>query len=397
MTRRTDRGRRTRVLAICAVEEKFDGTGGAVATWVKEVYSRLPWSSAVACPQASREYAGAVRTNPSRSAAAAARGITWVRRAAVLAGRNPSPAAIVLSGHGRLWVRALRSDIRASEIVHLQNRPDYAPYVRAQGFGGVIVCHMHNDLAVRRPDSATIGMVDAWLFCSDFIRNKALREFALDPARCFTVHNGSVVTSAGVSSRLKKRRNILFVGRLEQQKGPHEALEIWAAAVRGGNPCDLTLVGPTGIGADSKDTAYAAELRRRAQALSRELAPSRARFAGALPHHEVLRQMREARALLLPCTGIEAFGMVLVEAMGQGTPVIASAIGGIPEIIDASCGRLLTPQALVAEGALGLSEILAMPDTEYLALCEGAIARARRFSWEDAAAQAASAIDAAAT
>lgn len=69
--------------------------------------------------------------------------------------------------------------------------------------------------------------------------------------------------------------------------------------------------------------------RRRLEATAETLG-IRARFRGAVPHEEVLREFEQADLLVL-ASDFESFGNVIVEAISVGTPVLAPATGGIPE------------------------------------------------------------------
>ena len=67
-------------------------------------------------------------------------------------------------------------------------------------------------------------------------------------------------------------------------------------------------------------------------------------FRGSVSHDEVLRSMRASTITLVPSRS-EAFGLVNIESMAVGTPVIASAVGGIPEIVrDGIDGFLVLPE-----------------------------------------------------
>jgi glycosyltransferase involved in cell wall biosynthesis len=87
------------------------------------------------------------------------------------------------------------------------------------------------------------------------------------------------------------------------------------------------------------EEAYLAEMYALAQSLG--VAP-RIRFLGQ--RHDVPALMASADVLCQPNLGPEPFGIAFVEAMHAGLPVVATAIGGAREIVDASCGILVPPR-----------------------------------------------------
>jgi glycosyltransferase involved in cell wall biosynthesis len=132
-----------------------------------------------------------------------------------------------------------------------------------------------------------------------------------------------------------------FVGRLEPRKAP-DVLVAAAPAIRAGAAgARVVLVGGDPLGADP---AYA-----RAVAASREVevVPWMDGAAGVMAHLDVL---------VLPSRA-EPFGTVLAEAMAAGTPVVATRVDGLPEVVDDGVtGRLVPPDdpAALAEAVLGV-------------------------------------------
>ena len=127
---------------------------------------------------------------------------------------------------------------------------------------------------------------------------------------------------------------LLWIGRMTPEKGPHRAI---AAARAAGVP--LVLAGVIQPG----QQAF----------FDREVAPhidgDRVRFAGEVggaPKHALFAG---ARALLMPIRWEEPFGMVMVEAMACGTPVIAFAEGAARElIVDGTTGYLVADEQAMA-------------------------------------------------
>ena len=124
----------------------------------------------------------------------------------------------------------------------------------------------------------------------------------------------------------------LFVGRLASNKGLPELLNAFERVGSTDPQLTLVLVGED-AGMGPWITGRIAE---------RGLG-DRVRWTGHLADESLLAAaMAEAEALVLP-SEYEAFGLVLLEALAQGTPVIASRVGGIPEFIEPERSGLLVP------------------------------------------------------
>jgi len=111
---------------------------------------------------------------------------------------------------------------------------------------------------------------------------------------------------------------VLFLGRMSEEKRPHVAIEV---ARRAG----VRLVLAAKI--DDSNRAY---FEREVQPL---LAQPGVDFVGETGPEETIRLLAEARALLFPVDWPEPFGLVMIEAMACGTPVIASRCGSTPEVV----------------------------------------------------------------
>ena len=126
----------------------------------------------------------------------------------------------------------------------------------------------------------------------------------------------------GFERYVPDRPYFLFAGRLEQIKGVQDLLPHFGD----GAPADLVVAG-TGN--------YESELRNTAAG------QTRVRFLGQQTSSQLRALYKQAVAVLVPSVCYETFGMVILEAFRDHTPVVARALGPLTEIVDESGGGLL--------------------------------------------------------
>jgi glycosyltransferase involved in cell wall biosynthesis len=158
-------------------------------------------------------------------------------------------------------------------------------------------------------------------------------------------------------SRLPRVPYLMYAGDLSRIKGIHVLLQAYARLADQSVP-PLVLIGrvlpetPTDL-------------------------PPNVHLMGRWPHAAVMAAWRRSILGFLPSIWEEPFGIVLLEALSQGRPVIASRIGGIVDFVDESCGMLVEPGDVYA---LADAMKRLVGDTDFRdRLSEGAVRRANQF------------------
>ncbi|MGH7628392.1 MAG: glycosyltransferase family 4 protein [Gemmatimonadales bacterium] len=184
---------------------------------------------------------------------------------------------------------------------------------------------------------------------SDYARDRTARLLGLPPERTATIYNGVDLDLFSFRSRSSVREGpitLLAVAHLIPEKGIEHLLRALAAVPP--TSARLVLVG---------DGPEEARLRR----LGNELGiATRTRFCGL--RDDVASLLQEADVFVHPATWAEAFGWTIAEAMASGCAVIATTVGGIPELIEHGRSGMLVPPgdpAALAETIVKLGDDVA--------------------------------------
>ena len=244
-----------------------------------------------------------------------------------------------LEGAGAIAVtRVLPRSVRPSVVVEVHG--DWRTATRLYGNRARIILSPVVDLVcgwtIRRADRVrVIGRYTEALVAETGYRG---------PIDRFEAFNDADSLSQTEPPPLPPSPDVLFVGSLHRTKGADVLLDAWTHVLREIPGAKLRIVGYGPM---------ETELRRSTAGLP---SPAAVRFDGRVTRAEVAQAMDEARLLVVPSRS-EGLGLVILEAMARGRPVIASNVGGIPElVIDGETGVLVPPERedLLADAIVAL-------------------------------------------
>jgi len=151
----------------------------------------------------------------------------------------------------------------------------------------------------------------------------------------------------------KKKLKLLYVGRIAQEKGVHISIEAVGHLTKYFGITDVVL----DIIGDG-DTNYNYQLK---SLINKLRITKNVRFCGKLPREKVLNKYSKYDILLLPSVWEEPFSGVLIEAMSQGLPIVATDTGGTPELIKNNYNGLLVPPNNSAKMAEYIKRLIENP------------------------------------
>ncbi len=220
---------------------------------------------------------------------------------------------------------------------------------------------------------ATLRQADCVLTVSHALRERVV-SMGVAPGNARAVLNGCDDAIFHLADQQQARaelnldldkRYLLYVGRLDAAKGLRELIRATALLSRSTPDVHLILIGEGPLRPELETLVAEHHLQ------------GRVTFAGTFPTEQLGRWFAAADLFTLPSYN-EGCPNVVVEALNSGRPVVASRVGGIPEILTTSSGILVPPRDVPALAA-------ALQQALYRPWNHAAIARSAHRSWNDVA------------
>ena len=248
-----------------------------------------------------------------------------------------------------------------SDVIQVENRPAFVPFVRQAFPRTRIVLSLHSVTYINRSVLSSQALRQAFSACdaivtnSDFLKGEVQRLVPEVTDNIHRIHLGvdpnvfqPTNNKVDIRSHLRRQWNfddsptVLFVGRLIPQKGLHVLLEAMEHVRREIANAVLVVIGSPFYGRYIA-TSYVKQINHHARQMEDGI-----RFVPFVSPQKVQDYYTLGDILVTPSVGKEAFGLVNVEAMASGLPVIAHDVGGIGEVVEnGKTGYLVQPGSSV--------------------------------------------------
>lgn len=272
------------------------------------------------------------------------------------------------------------------DIVHIVNQSQFILPLREAAPGSRIVLQNFGEwlaqLSVQRL-LPRLSQADAIVGCASYLTELAKDRFPQISRRCHTIYNGVDIDRfcpatdgpACAKPGPQEAQTVLFVGRISPEKGLHVLIKAFEEVHRRHPSARLKLVGPSWVmpkqflvdlSQDPNVKSLATFYNRDYLEQLKELVPPNLKasviFAPKIDHDDLPQEYRAASVLVNPSFS-ETFGMSLVEAMACQVPVVATAVGGMPEVVS-QCDGLVVPPNDPASLADAICSLLEKPRTQ---------------------------------
>ncbi|MGO4547034.1 glycosyltransferase family 4 protein [Paenibacillus sp. 2TAB23] len=280
------------------------------------------------------------------------------------------------AGNKQRYIREVGRAVKrfSPQVIDVENRPQFVLQMKQMNPGKRVWLYLHSSTFISSPYISSamlhkcLQAADRIIVNSEFLRRVVVSKAPEVASKLRVIYPGvetnrfqSQYSAEGSARResLREKRGlsgkkvVLFMGRLIPLKGVHHLLNIVPQLAKSHPELVVVIVGSPFYGSHRK-TAYARKL----EQLGRRSA-GHVRFVPYVPYSEVAGWMLSADVVVVPSGAREAFGLVNVEAMSCGVPVVATRAGGMKEIIrNGDTGYLVNPHHVERELRERLHELL---------------------------------------
>lgn len=281
--------------------------------------------------------------------------------------------------------------VQGSDVVYLHNEPNILLFLKSVP-RQKIVLHMHNDhLSSRlfRPFyRRALAKADRILCVSDYIRRSALAAFpeykdkfgvivnATNPEVFKPYGPEAVHELEGLVKLNPLMQYVLYVGRLNKQKGVHVLIEAFRSILLRLPNTRLIITGSSFF-SGAATTSYERTLVDLAAPVASSIV-----FTGFLPHEKLKYLYSAVDVVCLPSVWQDPCPLVVLEAMSSGTCLVASRVGGVPEMATDGVTAVLVPPADAEALGAAVCSVLCDPVRKAKMEVAARSTVAQHFCWE---------------
>jgi spore coat protein SA len=277
--------------------------------------------------------------------------------------------------HSKTYIQNVVQQLQIDkpDIIQVENRPKFVKFIRQAIPSAKIILTLHSVTFISPPYMRKrllnnyLTQTNVIVVNSRFLKNYVLGKTTLDSKKIIVNHLGVnhdqfkpkwQLDSTASLEMLRKilgvsqNKILLYVGRLVKIKGVHHILEAMPEIVKADPSIRLIIAG-----SPFRHRTYFDHLKKLAEGVKDYVV-----FTSFIPNDKIHELFQLSDILLVPSAQKEAFGLVNLEAMSTGTPVIATKSGGIPEIIEhGKTGYLINPSTIREDLTKHILELLSNP------------------------------------
>ena len=224
----------------------------------------------------------------------------------------------------------ISADNNKKQLIEIHNRPYLINQISRLNHFPVSLFFHNDPLTMKGSKSIrerhNILEKCAAVFCvSEYIKQQFIKGISTEKQKVHVLHNG---VNRKITRFPKKKKDILFVGRLVPEKGIDLYVEVVKSIAPNYPDWNFGVIGSLKLGDQNRTNFFGKKVVEKFKNIG-----SQATYYGFKDYSFVEEKMKTASIIVIPSLWEEPFGLVAAEAMSNGICIIASKVGGIPEII----------------------------------------------------------------